>query len=236
VAAPVTSHRFASVSPLGGGPAVLRRAPEAPAPKTPYDEQPAELRAVLEASFAAKRFGGAGCASAAECFNKLEPGARLVLMSIYQRLARFRVSAHLATIDKIWTSGVGGIDFTVVDQIKFLDALLASGQFCLDTRAGALLHPGTTSLREVSSGDSLHLTLGAGRSVSAHIDAISPAIGREAGGRCRYDPTSAAAHIGREVVPLGVPGLTIFPEPRPTHGLPDQPQLSPDIIRWEWRF
>jgi len=92
-------------------------------------------------------------------------------------------------------------------------------------------------MREIGTGDGLHLAIGPGEYFSAHVDAISPAVGREADGTCRYDPVATQAHIGREVVPLGIPGLQIFPEPRqpPGPGLrgPDgRDAPPPDIIRW----
>jgi len=114
--------------------------------------------------------------------------------------------------------------------------LLSNPHFCVDTDVGGMLHRGSTSVREISTGDSLHLSLGTGNSVSAHIDAISPVDGREAGGRCRYEATRASAHIGREVVPLAIPGLQIFPEPRPTFGLPERGLTPPEFMRFELSF
>jgi hypothetical protein len=227
------AHEFGRVALL---PPRVQRAPAAPPARPPFDDQPAPLRDVLNASFAAYRFGCRGGADAAECFNRLEPRARLVLTSLYNRLSSVGLWGHVLYVGGIWTSDVGGVHFVVRDQRKLLEDLLAGGRFCIDTPEGGLLHPGTTSVREVSTGDSLHLSLGTVNAVSAHIDAISPVQGREAGGRCRYDPTRAAAHIGREVVPLGIPGLQIFPEPRPSHGLPERGAETPDFIRWEFRF
>jgi hypothetical protein len=123
--------------------------------------------------------------------------------------------------------------------------LLSSAQFCVDTRLGALLHTEGHSIREISTGDSLHINIGEHNLISAHIDAISPVAGREAGGRCHYEPTRAAAHIGREAIP-GVlaektriellRGLQIFPEPRPVFGLPERGEPPPEFIRLELRF
>jgi hypothetical protein len=159
-----------------------------------------------------------------------------VLTALYNRLNRFGLWPHVLYVGGIWTSGVGGAHFVVDDHLAFLDALLSGARFCVDTAAGGMLHPGTTSVREVSTGDSLHLTLGAGNLISAHVDAISPVVGRQTGGVCRYEPTRAAAHIGREVVPLAIPGLQIFPEPRPTFGLPERSAPPPELVRWEIRF
>jgi hypothetical protein len=214
--------------------------------RPPFDDQPAEFRSVLEDSFSAGRFGCRDGTDAASCFNRLDAGARSVLTSLYNRLSRFGLwDDHVLYVRGIWTSGVGGAHLTVVDHIKFLSALLNSARFCVDTAAGGMLHRGTTSVREISTSDSLHITLGARNTFSAHIDAISPAAGRDPGGLCRYEPTRAAAHIGREAIP-GVladklriellRGLQIFPEPRPTFGLPEREAPQPEFIRFEIRF
>lgn len=221
----------------GPHPTILQRRAAPPVRMPPFDDQPAELRGVLEASFTAGKFGCRDGADAASCFNQLDPGARLVLTSLYNRLSRFGLWRHVLYVGGIWTSGVGGAHFIVKDHRSFFTDLLSNARFCADTAAGGMLHRGSTSLREISTGDSLHLSLGTGNSVSAHIDAISPVAGREAGGRCRYEPTRATAHIGREVVPLAIPGLQIFPEPRPTFGLPERGAAPPEIIRIEvFRF
>jgi hypothetical protein len=217
-------------------PTLIQRQGTSPVRQPPFDDQPAELRHVLEASFAAGKFGCANGTTPADCYNRLEAGARLVLSSLYNRLNKFGLWSHILYAWGIWTSGVGGAQFIVNDGTKFFSALIADPRFCLDTAAGGFLHKGATSVREISDSDSLHLSLGSGNSVSAHIDAISPASGREATFRCRYDPIAATAHIGREVVPLGIPGLQIFPEPKPTFGLPGRGETPPEFIRFEIRF
>src|SRR5215218_1777268 len=217
--------------------ATVQRQGTPPVRRPPFDDQTAELRSVLEASFAERKFGCPGGTDAADCFNRLDAGARIVLTSLYNRLSQFGLWSHVLYVGGIWTSGVGGAHFTIEDHLGLLSSLLSSARFCVDTAAGGMLHPGATSVREVSTGDSLHLSLGSGNTVSAHIDAISPVAGRQSGGLCRYDPTGAAAHIGREVVPLAVPGLQIFPEPRPTFGLPEREPSPPEFIRLElFRF
>jgi hypothetical protein len=225
-----------SVKKNGSRSVMLQRQSVPPARRPPFDDEPVELRSVLEVSYAAGKFGCARGSDAADCYNMLDAGARIVLKSLFNRLNRYGLWGHVVHVWGIWTTGVGGAHFTVKDHVKFLDALLASAQFCIDSAAGGMLHRGATSVREISSSDSLHLSLGTSNQVSAHIDAISPAASRESNFRCRYDPTAAVAHIGREVVPLGIPGLQIFPEPRPTHGLPDRGEAPPDIIRFEIRF
>jgi hypothetical protein len=216
--------------------AIIQRQDTAPARQPPFDDEPTDLRQVLQASFAAGKFGCANGTSAAACYNRLDAGARLVLKSLYNRTNRYGLWPHFLYAWGIWTSGSGGAQFVVKDSPNFLSALVGDPRFCLDTALGGLLHKGTTSVREISNSDSLHLSLGSSNSVSAHIDKISPAIGREASLRCRYDPVAAAAHLGREVVPHAIPGLQVFPEPRPTHGLPDRGEAPPDIFRFEIRF
>lgn len=206
--------------------------------RPPFDDQPEELRRILDASFKAGTFGCRGGGDAADCFNRLEARERIVLTSLFNRFRELGIWVHVRLLSGIWTEGVGGAHFVVDD--KLFPDLLRGARMCVDTALGGMLHTGT-SLREVSSGSSLHLTLEAAKVaghqvVSAHIDAISPVAERLPGGMCRYDPTQAAAHIGREVVPLLVPGLQIFPEPRATVGPPGRTETPPEIIRFEIRF
>jgi hypothetical protein len=206
--------------------------------RPPFDDQPEELRRVLNASFTAGTFGCRGGGSAADCFNRLETRERIVLLQLFNRFRELGIWAHVRLLTGIWTEGVGGARFAVDNQL-FHDLLLG-GRMCVDTPLGGMLHSGT-SLREVSSASSLHLTLeavniAAGKVMSAHIDAVSPVAERLPGGICRYDPTRAAAHIGREVVPLAVPGLQIFPEPRPGVGPPERAETPPELIRFQIRF
>jgi hypothetical protein len=229
--------RTLSARPGGpGGQTLVQRQAAPSVTAGPFDNLPADLRGVLEVSFAADEFGCRGGADAAQCFNKMDASARAVLTSLYRRLSGFTLWPHVRWVGGVWTTGVGGAHFTTHDGTAFFADLLADPRFCIDIPAGALLHPGSTSVREISTGDGLHLSLEAGNKVSAHIDAISPAVGRDATKRCRYDPVAAAAHIGREVVPLGIPGLQVFPEPRPNFGVPERGQPPQDFIRYEIRF
>jgi hypothetical protein len=214
----------------------VQRQPAIPVHRPPFDDLATDLRNVLETSFIERKFGCPGSIDAADCFNRLDARARIILISLYNRLSRFGLWSHVLYAGGIWTSGVGGAHFTVKDHPSFFSSLLASGRFCVDTAVGGMLHRGATSVREISTSDSLHLSLGSSNIVSAHIDAISPVTGKQEGGLCRYEPTAAAAHIGREVVPLAIPGLQVFPEPRPIFGLPEREAPPPEFIRFEFRF
>jgi hypothetical protein len=209
----------------------------APVRRPPFDDQPAALRRVLENSYAANKFGCTSGVDPAQCFNRLDQEARMVLVSLYNRLTTLGMWHHVRFVGGLWTSGVGGAHLTVDDHRAFFAGLLASGRFCVDTALGGILHRGSTSVREITSGDSLHLSIDSGNMVSAHVDAISPVASAETGGRCRYDPVRAQAHIGREVAPLAVPGLQLFPEPPPIYGLPERGEAAPQFIRLElFRF
>jgi hypothetical protein len=57
-----------------------------------------------------------------------------------------------------------------------------------------MYHPKEVSYREISSRDSLHITLRNGRTVATHVDRHSPLAQRQPGGDCRYSPLRIAAH------------------------------------------
>jgi hypothetical protein len=230
------AHELAHVAQQRGArTARLQRAPAAPAvSRPPFDDQPEAFRRVLSGSLSANP-GAFGCrpdADAAECFNRMDGKLRLVLIGLYQRMSRAALWSHVTSIDNVWGKGAGGAALTVADARAFFLDVATTGRFCRDTRLGSMMHPGSTSMREVSVDEGLHLAIGPGAHVSAHIDAISPVAERGEDGVCRYDPVRAQAHIGREVVPLGVPGLEIFPEPRQPLGPDDRNAPPPDIIRW----
>jgi hypothetical protein len=175
--------------------------------------------------------------NAASCFNQRSPDDRATVISLYLRLKQLGLWHHVVHLNGVWNSVVGGMSATVRNHHDFFEDALDNVKLCVDEPEGALLHPGTTSMREISTVDSLHITVGPGNHVSLHIDSVSPTSGRKPGGRCEYDPTRSAAHIGREVIPLGIPGLQIFPEQQPNYFAPDRtPATTPDIVRWSWRF
>ncbi len=207
----------------------------------PFSGQPVDLQSVFantwkENSSEKEPLVCIGQADVATCFNGLSVRDRSTIVGIYQRMSRFGLWPHVHHFRKVWYNVVGGVEMTVTDGLKLLEDLLKSPFFCIDKPEGALLHPGATSIREISSIDSLHLSIGSLNRVTAHIDAISPAKGREPGGYCQYDPIRSQAHIGREVVPLLVPKFQIFPEQAPAFGPPGQQQPTPPIVGFEFRF
>jgi HAD superfamily hydrolase (TIGR01490 family) len=84
--------------------------------------------------------------------------------------------------------------FTTEDPSALLRELEDSGRFRRDTRLGAIFHRGQVSLREVSPTHSLHITVGKGNKVSAHIDRYSPLAANQPEELARYALHRVAAH------------------------------------------
>jgi hypothetical protein len=84
--------------------------------------------------------------------------------------------------------------FTTDDPVALLHELEESGRFRRDTRLGAMFHRGKVSMREVSPTHSLHITVGKGNNVSAHVDRYSPLATSQPEHRARYALHRVAAH------------------------------------------
>jgi len=84
--------------------------------------------------------------------------------------------------------------FTAEDPAALVQELEASGRFRRDTRLGSLFHRGQVSLREVSPAHSLHITVGKGNRVSAHVDRYSPLAASQPEEKARYALHRVAAH------------------------------------------
>jgi HAD superfamily hydrolase (TIGR01490 family) len=84
--------------------------------------------------------------------------------------------------------------FTTDDPAGLLRELEESGRFRRDTRLGAMFHRGQVSLREVSPAHSLHITIGKGNRVSAHVDRYSPLAAEQPEELARYALHRVAAH------------------------------------------
>jgi len=100
-------------------------------------------------------------------------------------------------------------NFTTDDPAALLRELEDSGRFRRDTRLGSIFHRGQVSLREVSPTHSLHITVGKGNRVSAHVDRYSPLATDQPEQLARYALHRIAAHnvagIAAELVRL-IPG------------------------------
>jgi len=76
---------------------------------------------------------------------------------------------------------------TIADPVAFFRRLASSGHFHRDSGLGRIYHPGSTSLRENSRTDSLHVVINDDH-ISAHVDRVSPM------GTGRYSVSRAALH------------------------------------------
>ena len=67
------------------------------------------------------------------------------------------------------------------------------GRFHRDTPLGRIFHPGTVSYREITTNDSLHITVSPENRVAVHVDRLSPLAVRP-GRPCRYSFLRAVVH------------------------------------------
>jgi hypothetical protein len=92
--------------------------------------------------------------------------------------------------------------FTSPSGNALLEALMATGKFCMAFGTGASKHPKQSTVREVSGSDSLHISIGSDDAFDAHVDRYSPVPDPPGSAFCPNEPTPAAVgHIGRELIP-----------------------------------
>lgn len=173
-----------------------------------FDKQPPDLQLVLTKSFKT---------NAAAWFEQLEPERRMALQQIFNRMCQYGVWCHVRLVLRIEAGekplklaghsfpvfgSTPSVFFTSPSGNTLLEALMATGKFCMAFGAGASEHPGQTTLREVSGSDSLHISIGSDDALDAHVDRYSPVPDPPGSAFCPNEPTPAAVgHIGREVVP-----------------------------------
>ena len=71
---------------------------------------------------------------------------------------------------------------------------LDEGRFRRDTRWGAILHPGSVSLREARATDALHVSV-KGERLTVHVDRFSPLALKPGDRRRRYAPLRVMVHV-----------------------------------------
>lgn len=169
----------------------------------PFDKQPPDLRLVLTKS------------QAVEWFKELEPDNRMALTQIFNRMCQYGVWCHVRLVVGIQSGEeplrLAGHDFPVFGSTPsvyltspsadaLIQALMATGRFCIAFGLGAKEHPGTTTIREISGSDSLHISIRSDGSIEAHVDRYSPVPDPPGSAFCPNEPTPAAVgHIGREL-------------------------------------
>lgn len=231
-----------------------------------FEKQPAELRNLIKPS----------SEDPEGWFNGLPPEEKIAMTSIFNRLAKYRLLSHVLFIQNVVAgetpATLWDLRFKVAGStpsIYFLtpywqalwNALLATGHFCMAYGTGNSYHPEQTSLREISGSDSLHISIGPGNQVDAHIDKFSPVKNHPGSSFCPNTPSPAAiGHFGREAFPetirklmrslrekvdfvpvlprlINLPGLELFPEPQPMTRPPGLLDFEPrpEIFRITWR-
>ena len=221
-----------------------------------FEQQPAGLQSVLARS----------ARDPATWFAKLDPQSRFALTAIFNRLCRYGLWQH---VDRVLKTGAGEAPVLIADRVfqvagrtpsiyfmsrggeRLIDALMATGRFCMAHGIGASQHPGQTTLREISASDSMHVSVGPGDRFDVHIDRYSPVTEHPGSSFCSNRPSVAAlTHIGREVVPelvrrkTGIPGVQLFPDfditrtgPRgPAPGMRPEGDFPPPPVGITWRF
>lgn len=193
----------------------------------PFRKQPPDLRSVLARSFK----------NPAQWFENLDRERRMALTSIFNRMCQHRLWCHVQRVIKVAPGerpvliadrvfnvpgSTPSVYFVSLGGKALIQALMATGRFCLARGIGASQHPGQTTIREISGSDSLHVSVGPGDQFDAHIDKFSPVTDPPGSSFCSNRPSGAAlTHIGREVVPgpvrkkTRIPGVQVFPEPPP---------------------
>lgn len=126
--------------------------------------------------------------------RRRDAASKIHLTPVYRRLTELGVWTLLDRLIRIGPSGRHA-QFITGDSDALIDRLMATGRFCVDTRAGKILHPATHAIRELSNRESMHLSFEGGL-VSAHLDRISPLVGSDSDkGHCRYSISRIVAHI-----------------------------------------
>jgi len=145
-----------------------------------------ELRAPNSRQRNRRRTDGADEAPAGAVRGKPSP-------PVGDRLAALALSVQVEPLSETGPNS-RTVQFTVDDPEALVRDLEESGQFRRDTRLGAIFHRGQISLREVAPSNSLHISVGEGNRVSAHIDRYSPLSTNQPDTTCRYSLPRVAAH------------------------------------------
>ena len=109
--------------------------------------------------------------------------------------------------------------FVTEDPEALVRELEATGRFRRDTPLGGMFHRGEISLREVAPTHSLHITLGRGNRVSAHVDRYSPLARTQPESGAKYSMARVAAH---NVAGIASDLVRILPRPRFRPGAPEE--------------
>ncbi len=112
--------------------------------------------------------------------------------SVHHRMASLGLATFVEP-DRVVTRGRTHY-FRTDDPEGLVAELEATGRFRRDSRLGRVFHRGQISLRELSQRDSLHIIVGEGDQVAAHLDHVSPLASEQPDDGCRYSLPRIAAH------------------------------------------
>ncbi len=128
-----------------------------------------------------------------------------------KREAHVTVGGHEAEV----AGNSGDLQYEIRDPLQFEKKLtLLSNHFGTDGGVMSALHGGQISLREAGGQTSLHISLGPGRLMDAHIDRVNP-VDAPKDGKTQVNPQRGVQHWSTEVLPemirkyLGVPGAIV---------------------------
>lgn len=196
--------------------------------KAPYAQLPSDLKSKLRE----------------EVWAALPEGQRSTLLTEYQSFKRYGVWDHITQVtgqkeareahvklpggaEGEVAGNSGAIQFEIKDRKGFTDKLtVLSPKFGVDGGFMGAMHPGQTSMRESGEPTSLHISLGPGNKMDAHIDQVNP-VNAPQHGMTTMDLQRGVKHWSTEVLPekirqhTGLPGIIVKPELRePTRAQP----------------
>ena len=214
-----------------------------------FDRQDPELQKVMNDSYNSGSFSCGNGDNARDCVDRLSNREYAALTSVYQRMKERGLWKYVGAVTGIQTAGELSISFTVSDMSGFKDTLAGVRRtgpfdysygrrmFSQDEAQWNLFHSGSTSTRELSETDSLHVSIYTSGRVTAHVDQFSP-VETDSGFYTSMNPTRGLIHQGREAggplvgdlmlrglfrLPESFtldPGLQFFPQQLPSLGPP----------------
>jgi hypothetical protein len=186
---------------------------------TRWENLPKEARRVLQYSFKTRQQGEwiwKRGKSAADCFNRLRRERRQAFRAVYDALKAEGVWTKIQRVIDFWPRPVRGVRFTLSNPKRLMSHLILSHRFCRDTHLGGSQHKGVTWRQVVKAGtEGLHIEI-TSKSSNAHLDTISPVLGRAPNGECRYSMRHILPHISREL--WGWRNIELFPPVKPRKG------------------
>lgn len=201
------------------GPSSPSKKPAAPTLTYRWASFPVDAQSVLTDSFQNRQKTGwiwnqkfrpkTLCADTEQCFNLLEIKRRSAFRDLYDALKAVKLWKRVKLVTNIWSKNVRGFDFIDDKPKDLIKELTLHHNFCYDTRLGGSQHSGVSWRQVVSTGTTgIHITVRMNKKISLHLDRISPVLGKESSGACRYSMRHVLPHVSKEL--WGWP-VTLYP-------------------------